>query len=532
MRPRLFVMLGALSLCSLSSHAGIKPRGITRGSTRSAVVIDRDSHVPMYVGKHSGAPLTSMGSPRVPVILVQFADTTFSCAETPEEVNKYYDKYLNGNGTDDYYTEAGSFGAVSEYFRDQSYGQFTPEFVPLGPVTLSRSYAYYGKNSGSAKDINISEFYSESIKLAQSQIKTQEWSYFDNDGNGIVDMVFFIYAGRGENDSKNRNANLIWPKENGSGGKINDIRYGAYACCNEMYNGKTDGIGVMCHELSHALGLPDLYDYNYEAFGMDYWDIMDSGNYCANGYRPCGYSAYQKDFMGWRKLIEIPTGEGRDLVIYPINRDNGYGYKVVNPENENEYYILENRNNEVWDRNLGYSTESLGLFHGLLVTHIDYDEHRWTSNTVNNNAEHQLYTLIPADGDLCSSMFIGSEYNVEDYVKSMGGDIFPGTGYTRDDIQKVFTPLDSLTGSRAYVYTSTGPTPHQMNQPITEITLNRDGSLSLRINGGEPDAIQASPRSASTGSDRYYDLHGRSYASAEAMPAGIYFHDGKKMLKK
>lgn len=530
--PRLLPFVGILALSCLTSYAGIKPRNITRQGTRASVVMERcDNRQPLTVGKHSTAPLTSMGSPLVPVILVQFADTAFSCADTPEGVNDFYDKFMNGNGIDPYYTGAGSYGAVSEYFRDQSYGQFTPIFVPLGPITLSKSYAYYGKNSGSSKDVNIGEFYSESISLAQSQIETQDWSYFDNDSNGVVDMVFFIYAGRGENDSKSRNSNLIWPKENGGGGIINGIRYGAYACCNEIYNGKTDGIGVMCHELSHALGLPDLYDYGYEAYGMDYWDLMDSGCYCANGYRPSGYSAYQKAFMGWRDLIEIEPGEGMDITLYPINRDNGYAYKVVNPENRNEYYILENRNNEGWDYNLGYSTTSLGLFHGLLVTHIDYVESRWTSNNINGNVNHQYYTIIPADGDLCSSMFANQEYSIQDYIKSMGGDIFPGTAYTREDIQKTFSPVDSLTGARAHVYTSTGPTPHQMNQPITNITLNPDASLSFRINGGDPTSISPTPYTKGNESDsNYYDLLGRPHSPSAVLNPGIYLHQGKKII--
>lgn len=527
---RRFLISCLLFLSFLSIQAGIKPRGFTRNATRAGMVIDHDNNrTPMTIGRRSDAPLQCTGMPLVPVVLVQFADTTFICADTDSAVNEFYDKFLNGEVGKDYYTGAGSYGAVSEYFRDQSYGQFMPVFVPLGPVTLSKSYSYYGQNSGSSKDIHINEFFSEAIKLAQNQISNNDWEYFDNNGDGMVDMVFFIYAGRGENDSQSRNPDLIWPKENGNGGTIGGVKYGAYACCNEVYAGQTDGIGVMCHELSHALGLPDFYDTNYQAYGLDFWDVMDSGNYCANGYRPCGYSAYEKAFMGWRELIPLEAGVGQDLTLYPMTRENGYAYKITNPENKNEYYIIENRYNEGWDYNIGYSTSQLGLFHGLLVTHIDYKESRWTGNSVNTDASHQLCTLIPADGLLSSSMYVGEDYTIQDYVKFMGGDIFPGTAYVSSDSTKIFEPIDSLTGEKAYVYTSTGSTPHQMNQPITNIVLNNDGSLTLSFCGGDPVDI-SNTTYTSKDSEMYYDIQGRAHSAKSTLASGIYIYKGRKIV--
>lgn len=529
---RLIMALGIASLSFIHVQAGIKPRGLNRLATRTSVVINHDhNRTPMKIGRRSDAPLQCTGSPLIPVVLVQFADTVFTCADSAEAIYDFYLKFLDGDKIDERYKGAGSYGAVSEYFSDQSYGQFTPVFVPLGPVTLSKSYSYYGQNSGSSKDIHISEFYSEAIKLAQGNIETNDWDYFDNNKDGKVDMVFFIYAGRGENDSHNRNEDLIWPKENGNGGTIGGISYGAYACCNEVYDGKTDGIGVMCHELSHALGLPDFYDTNYQAYGLDYWDLMDSGCYCRNGYTPCGYSAYEKAFMGWRDLIPLEAGKGQSLTLYPMTRDNGYAYKITNPENPDEYYIIENRYNESWDMNIGFSTSSLGYFHGLLVTHIDYKEGRWTSNSVNTNASHQLCTIIPADGELSSSMFVNEDYDVYDYVKFMGGDIFPGTAYISKDSTKVFEPIDSLTGKKAFVYTSTGETPNQMNQPITDITLLEDGSLTLNFCGGDATSISPISYTDSNESNTYYDLLGRGHSAATLSP-GIYIKKGKKILIK
>ncbi len=407
------------------------------------------------IGLHSTAPLTSFGSPKVPVILVQFADLKFQSAETDTEINELYDKYCNGTNNGVNYTGAGSFGAVKDYFIAQSDSLFQPEFQVIGPVTLSEGYAYYGEDASYRKDVNINAFFSEAINAAQ--VLVEDWSVFDNDGNGSVDMAFFIYAGEGQNGCDD--TNTIWPKEMPSGGAIDGVKYGAYACCNETFNGKLDGIGVMVHELSHALGLPDLYDYNYVAFGMDYWDVMDTGNYCYDAKCPCGYSAYEKDFMGWKPLVELEAGvEQKGLVLIPLSAGGG-GYKITNQNNEDEFYILDNRQNTGWDLGVGYSTNKYGMFHGMLVSHVDYNISQWTSNRLNSDAQHQRFTLIPADGELISSIDGRNPL----YLASMGGDPYPGT-----------LGVTSLEGGKAVVYA--GGT---MNQPITNIQELEDGTVTF-----------------------------------------------------
>ncbi len=432
-------------------------RTMLRGNDLLGVALRTNTRTSMVtrVGTRDTAPLTSMGSPKVPVILVQFADLDFISAESDSAVNVLFDKYCNGTNDGQNYTGAGSYGAVKDYFIAQSDSLFSPEFSVIGPVTLDSSYVYYGKDASYNKDVNINKFFSEAILKAQ--LITTDWSDFDNDGDGVIDMAFFIYAGEGQNGCDD--ANTIWPKEMPSGGNINGLRYGAYACCNETYKGTIDGIGTMVHELSHALGLPDFYDYNYSAFGMDYWDVMDSGNYCAGGKIPCGYSAYEKDFMGWKPLTVLKADSAQiGLILKPLSKGGG-GYKIVNQKNEDEYYVLDNRQNTGWDKNVGYSTSKFGFYHGMLVTHVDYLPASWTSNRVNSNSNHQRFTLIPADGELLSSMDGLNEL----YLTSMGGDPYPG-----------LTNTTSLEGENAKVYT--GGT---MNQPITNIVEHEDGTITF-----------------------------------------------------
>lgn len=413
---------------------------------------------PRRIGLHSTAPLKSVGSPRIPVILVQFPDISFSVAATAPQVNDFFDLFCNGTRNGQRYGIAGSYGSVRDYFIDQSDSIFQPEFYVIGPITLDESYAYYGGNSGSTKDIGISYFYTEAIEKAMEI--HPDWTDFDSDGDGTIDMIYFIYAGEGENGTDD--TNTIWPKEMTASRTIGTLKFMCYACCNELYRGECDGIGVMCHELSHALGLPDFYDTGYKAYGLDYWDLMDSGCYCLSSYHPCGYSAYERDFMQWRPLVTLEAGKTQRLTLRPMS-EGGVGYKIVNPENPNEYYIIENRQNTGWDTYIGRGTAS-SKRHGLLISHYDYLRSKWTTNSVNTDMEHQRATIIPADGKLDSYMYVNSQEQYNMWAKSANGDPFPG-------LQNVA----HLFADHQPVYTTSG----SMYQPLTGITEHEDGTITL-----------------------------------------------------
>ena len=275
-------ILASLSLWVAGQETDFSMRGriehVKNGQPRQALGQHR-------VGSSTNAPLQCIGSPCIPVILVQFSDLTFLEEKEEENVNQSYVAFFNAT---EGVQPGHSYCSVKEYFRGQSGGQFTPQFDIIGPVTLPQGYAYYGQNIGGTKDIRINEFYRDACQQAiRGHI---DWALYDNDGNGTVDFVFFIYAGNGENQT-GMSTDYIWPKENMSSmtvksdtqtevdeenGKPFSVTFGAYGCTNELYNGKMDGIGPCVHELCHGIGLPDFYDTNGVAYGMDYWDVMDS----------------------------------------------------------------------------------------------------------------------------------------------------------------------------------------------------------------------------------------------------------------
>lgn len=413
------------------------------------------------VAARIGANIIPKGTYKVPVILVQFQDKSFSVAEGQEAVNSFYDKYCNGTRNGQNYTEGGSSGAVRDYFAAQSDSTLFWDFDVIGPVTLDKKAAYYGEDQGENIDVNISDFYTEA--LAKALQLRSDWSVYDSNLDGMVDMVFFLYAGMGQ--ANGGDASTIWPKETNGKMQVGDLFFAVSACCNELRGIKddkgvvvgstVDGIGIMCHEMSHVLGLPDFYNTLHNSFGMDYWSVMDYGYFTNNGKTPGSYNGYERDFMGWRKLVELKEPQ---TVHMKSLEDGGVAYKIVNDQNPDEYYVLHNMQPKGWDTKLS----SLG--HGMLVTHVDYDADIWNTNQVNADIYHQRMTIIPANNKLIGNFNAESTAELRD---ALAGHPYPGNSGN--------TALTDESVPAAEVYRG-----EFMGKPIKQIE-ERDGVVSFKF---------------------------------------------------
>ena len=423
------------------------------------------------VGNVATALVKPYGIKKIPVILAAFNDKNFSVGRTGEKVRNFYDNFFNGT---DIFATTGNWGSVRQYFIDQSQGQFQPEFTIIGPVYLDSIYSYYGKQSGGTKDVNYYEFIRESFTKAQrfvSQVDSLDdssWMRFDNNGDGKVDMCVVIYAGLGQNYTNSYgDKNTLWPQEMPCSYTINGITLSGCSSSCELRpvsasNGvitatQTDGIGVVVHEISHAIGLPDIYDTKNVAFGLDYWSVMDYGMYTRGSKYPIGYTAYEREFMGWQQTEVI---DGPRTLHIPCFTQGGKGYKLVNDANPDEYYILDNRQAVDWDWGV---CSNRG--HGMLVYHVDYNSSLWTGNIVNTDPNHQHLTIIPANGTLIGS---NNAKDRDEWQTSLLGNPYPGTSENHE------LTNDSYPASLVY-------TGGFMNKPIVDIEETEDGIITAKV---------------------------------------------------
>ena len=143
-----------------------------------------------------------IGTKKGLVILVGFDDLAFEEGHT----KRLYERILN----EENYDVPPFTGSVHDYFNDQSLGKFDLTFDVVGPVTVSKSYGYYGKNDASGNDLHPTEMVREALDLISDSVNFAD---YDWDGDGEADQVFVLYAGHGEADYSDVDPATIWPHE-------------------------------------------------------------------------------------------------------------------------------------------------------------------------------------------------------------------------------------------------------------------------------------------------------------------------------
>ena len=365
-------------------------------------------------------PVVDYSTFRGLIILINFNDKQFQMSDA----NSFYDQLCNTENYTGFY-HGGSFhhctGSVRDYYYDNSMGQFDPEFDVVGPVTLDYS-CYEGNNR--ARDI-----FKDALDAVDSQV---DFTKYDADNDGEIDMVFFMVAGYSSSYSGN-NSGYLWPHMSylygfspGEGWYYleYDGKYmGRYASSCEIYGWESYGytmpnaIGTICHEFGHVLGLPDLYDTDYSGSGGESnhpgdWDVMASGSSSNYGRTPVGYSLWERWELGFTADPEELTLGTKSLTA--INTSNS-GFKM-STSSPDEFFLFENRQANKWDAALPG--------HGLVIARVDYsNQEAWWSNNVNSNPSHNYYELVRASGSGASEVPFPGNHN----VTSVNSISYPGS---------------------------------------------------------------------------------------------------------
>ncbi len=248
----------------------------------------------------------------------------------------------------------GSPNSVYTYFKEVSYStlEISSTLLPVPDDTLiasfedshPRSYympfgptnpdGYTGGDDGSERTKREHTLLKNAVSAVASEVPVD--LKLDGDGDGRVDNVTFIVKGGTEGWGS-----LLWPHM--------WVLYTASATLNGKavwtYNFQIEdalassGVGVLCHEMFHSLGAPDLYHYSHDGLEPVFkWDLME---YDLNPPQHMG--AYMKHRYGeWIARIDTISASGT-YGLSPLTSATANSYIIRSPVSIREYYLLEYR---------------------------------------------------------------------------------------------------------------------------------------------------------------------------------------------
>ncbi len=386
----------------------------------------------------SAGPRTSLslGTWRVPIIMVSFADDTLRYA--PHDIERMaFDT-----------TGALPNGSVAEYWKTVSGGRLRLTGRVVASVRLPHPQSYYAANNSGLNTYGTPDndlgYVRDALGLCQ---QTVGWNEFDLDLDGYVDMLWVVHAGvGGEGGDRNRLWSITsrmssgwqggspYPTSTNVPGTSRPVLADRFTVLPELslfQSGGLTEIGVYAHEFGHALGLPDLYDVtNASNTGPGNWSLMSSGAYGGDGHSPdvpTLLGAWPMRYLGWDHTVR-PAAD-TTLTLGPFERSPDIVDFWFQGGVAPEHFLIENRQPIGYDRNLPGS--------GLVIYRVDESIIAFgiANNRINSIADPGL-VLLEADG--AANLTTGAD-------RGDAGDPFPGSaGVSRlDDFTHPSTrPLD------------------------------------------------------------------------------------------
>ncbi len=478
------------SLAARNTLALIRAKGPAIATARRAAAA-RSGVLPSTVGTLN--PDTVY---QVPVFLLEYGDSAFALPNA----HAYYDSLFNCPG----YNLGQGPGCVADYFRDQSGGRLNLHFDIFGPVKINVGYKY-------PSQVTLNAVMRQELQAAADTI---DFSRYDWYGTGSVSQVLFVTSAFGRNSSPygvsphtaRFREDLV----------VDGLTIACYSVTSDQWRPEhpgqllLSGIGTICHEFGHCLGLPDFYPVSGSetAFSIcDEWDVMDGGNFTNWGWCPPNFSMHEKMLLGWGSPTELTdTLSVRNLESVT---NGGTCYQLTNDGHANEYYLLENRQWDGWDSCLPGR--------GLIIWHVDYQPAAWSNNIVNSTRGHHRYEMMHAsnmdylvwDAVIDENQEYALPNKVHSYYLSTSAYPFASDAGINRELTDTSVPAATVFNLNKTTNT------HFMSKPITGIYQHDDGTMSFDFLGGTliPAAIQSPTRSKAVAPPRYYTLSGQRLAA-------------------
>ncbi|MBN2587723.1 MAG: M6 family metalloprotease domain-containing protein, partial [Candidatus Fermentibacteraceae bacterium] len=201
--------------------------------------------------------------------------------------------------------------SLRNYYNQVSLGQIDIVTVDYPSATgwqrAPETYEYYvGDNYGwGYYPANSQGMVEDLCELVDSAV---DFARYDNDSDGYVDGVNVVYAGTFDGTPQ-----TIWPHAwslPGGGREFDGVFVYSFSVQNEYESVPGDkSANTICHEFGHVMGLPDLYDYDYDSFGIGDWGLMSFGVYNGGGWSPAHLCAWCRISLGITDPVNV-TSEG------------------------------------------------------------------------------------------------------------------------------------------------------------------------------------------------------------------------------
>ena len=312
-------------------------------------------------------------------VLILLVDFTDNVAMTP---SVYFDSM--GFAADTF--------SLKNYYSEVSFGQIDIVTIDYPSSTgwqrAPETYAYYvDDNYGWGNyPANSQGMVEDVCELVDPYV---DFSQYDNDSDGYVDGVNVMFAGQFDGTPQ-----TIWPHAwslPGGGVTFDGVKVYSFSVQNEYDDIPGDkSAAVFCHEFGHVMGLPDLYDYDYDSNGIGDWGIMSFGLYNGNSWSPAHFCAWSRVGLGISTPVNITSAGYYDV---PSVEMSGTIYRLwTNGSGGNDYYLVENR------RPIGYDSALPGW--GVLIWHVDdgtsSNDNQWYPG--HTSFGHYHVALEQADG--------------------------------------------------------------------------------------------------------------------------------------